>query len=96
MASRKKFVTKKKKSPPKEELVSYEREENLVNAPAEGRKGPEASEILERDNLDTRIPPPEENASGSRAHHIRASRGEEVGFYQIPQGGLFNNASLKS
>lgn len=78
-------------------------EPNLVNAPVEGTKAsaPSDENKGEVNPIDDPasphyIRPPRKDASGTELHNIAASRGEEVGFHQIPQGGIFNNTNLKA
>jgi len=85
------------------EALTHERDENLVNAPVAGVKAGGQSErertaLHPNDDPESQhfIKPPTSDDDGTRQHHVRASRGEEVGFYQIPQGGIFNNTNLKA
>lgn len=84
-----------------EEGFSHIREDNLLNESAEGKKatGLPANETvspIDNPGHPSYIAPPSDDAVGNAAHMIRASRGEEVGHYQFPQSGIFNNTNLKA
>lgn len=86
---------------PKPETGLTPRDPNLVNAPVEGKKSgasETAKEVHPNDDPSSPhyIAPASENASGTEAHFKKASRGEEVGHYQVPQGGIFNVTNLKA
>lgn len=86
----------------KSEATTTVRDENLVNAPVEGVKTKDVTAAKEtKSPIDDPqsvhyIRPADENASGASQHAVRASRGEEVGHYQMPQSGVFNNTNLKA
>lgn len=58
-----------------------------INPPAQANK--------EVDNAEERIAPGKNPRHGTEAHEIATSRGQEVGFHQMPQGGLMNLDNLK-